>query len=721
MADDKTLNIIIKLKDQATKGIKSLTGAFQKFALTPFKKVTGLITGLGKSLFSLPGLIAGGAIGALGKEIIDITAKFEQWEIAFTTLTGSASNARRLLEDIKTFAAKTPFELPGLVDSSKQLLAFGFAQEEIIDTMRRLGDISAGVGTDKLPTLVSALGKIRTKGKASLEELNMMLEAGVPILDELAAGFNISKEELFKMITAGKIGFEDVNDALTRLTDDGAMFGGLMEAQSQSLGGTFSNIKDNMTQAALAIGNEMLPMLKSMATSIKNFTAKDLTKMIKKFRGVVVDMVQGILNVKKEFNIFVIKTKGWFTSLDNHAVLVWHNIKLKFIEMINGMTSKIPLIGKKMRISTDAAEQAVKDSKREILKDTGDQFKQISDIHTQYVADHAKWEEQRKTTTEQINDDIEKLNSDLASKNEQTLKDSLQTQETDLRSFLDNVESEVDLSAEKQKGTWQSIANQANHQADKVKDGWTSKMANLAANIKAFMADPVMGFLNAIMEKAKDVLGALDQILTGTDRGAQAKSFVTSAKYADTKLKRQVERGQIGSEEAAKRRVEIEEDLIFDLKKLKEKAIEDTKVRLSDTLDPIGAAARIATGNAAWGEIDIMLGEARARLESAKAVARFNNGGVIPKNNGTIGDKTAVPMARFNGGELVSNQMEQANILHHMSKNRGATLPPNLGNGSNGNASQRIELHVDGKKLAETVVNNYNRASNLKLISRLRV
>ena len=132
MADDKTLNIVIRLKDSASKGINKLSGAFSKFALTPFKKITGLVSGLGKSLFSLPGLIAGGAIGALGKSVVDITAKFEQWEIAFTTLTGSAENAARLLKDIKDFAATTPFELPGLVDSSKQLLAFGFQQEEII-------------------------------------------------------------------------------------------------------------------------------------------------------------------------------------------------------------------------------------------------------------------------------------------------------------------------------------------------------------------------------------------------------------------------------------------------------------------------------------------------------------------------------------------------------------------------------------------------------------
>ena len=225
------VSIIVQLKDLASKGAKNITKSMLGIAKLPFRAVAGgfkSVTSAASKLFSLPGLIAGGIIGTFAKEVVDITAKFEQWSIAFETLLGSGENAQKMLEDIKTFAAETPFELPGLVESSKQLIAFGFQQEEIIDTMRRLGDIAAGVGTDKLPTLVSSLGKIRTKGRASLEELNMMLEAGVPILDSLAEGLNVSKEELFEMITAGEVGFNDVNEAISNLTDEASLFGGFL-------------------------------------------------------------------------------------------------------------------------------------------------------------------------------------------------------------------------------------------------------------------------------------------------------------------------------------------------------------------------------------------------------------------------------------------------------------------------------------------------------------
>ena len=111
-------------------------------------------------LFAGASLAIGGFLKAAGD--------FEQVEIAFETMLGSAEKAKDLLKDITQFAAKSPFSLKGIVASSKSLLAFKFSQEEIIKTMTNLGNIAAGIGRDKLPTLVRAYGKIRVKGKASM-------------------------------------------------------------------------------------------------------------------------------------------------------------------------------------------------------------------------------------------------------------------------------------------------------------------------------------------------------------------------------------------------------------------------------------------------------------------------------------------------------------------------------------------------------------------------
>lgn len=280
------------MADDIKYGLK--VGAETKDAETKLARFNARVKKVGANLtkYLKRGLIAvAGAFATAGFVAAKSAGKMEQWRIAFETMTGSAEDADKILRKITKFAASTPFELPGLVESSKQLLAFGISIDEIIPTMKSLGDISAGVGTDKLPTLVRAFGKIRTKGKATMEELNMILEAGVPILDSLAAGYNVTVEKLFKMISAGKVGFTEVDAALKRLTTGNGKFAGLMEKQSKSFFGIISNIKDNITQTAIALGDEMLPKLKDIARAIKDFTSTDrLPKFIRNLKFWLVDM-----------------------------------------------------------------------------------------------------------------------------------------------------------------------------------------------------------------------------------------------------------------------------------------------------------------------------------------------------------------------------------------------------------------------------------------------
>ena len=219
---------------------------------------------LDKSLNTTKRLIGGVTIAITGMGIatgffLKQAGDIEQVTIAFETMLGSAEAAAKLLEEITDFAAKTPFELTGLIDNSKKLLAFGIEADDIIETMTNLGNIAAGVGRDKLPNMVLAFGKIRTKGKATMEELNILLEAGVPILDALAKKFNVSTQELFKMITAGKVGFEDVNQALANMATGNGKFANLMEKQSKTFFGILSNIQDFVILLAQGIGKELLP------------------------------------------------------------------------------------------------------------------------------------------------------------------------------------------------------------------------------------------------------------------------------------------------------------------------------------------------------------------------------------------------------------------------------------------------------------------------------
>ena len=273
MAENK-IEIILSVKNLAKKGLETAKIGLENVGKQA-DKVRANLNKMKKGVSSLGLIFAGVATATL-----KASGTMEQWRISFETMLGSAEKADKLLKEITDFTSKTPLELPGVIESSKQLLAFGIEADKIIETMKSLGDISAGIGTEKLPTLVNALGKVRTKGKASMEELNMFLEAGVPILDELANGFDVSTQELFKMITAGTVGFDDVNNALLRLTTGNGKFANLMDKQSQSLFGIFSNIKDNITQILIALGDELLPITKKISVFLKDLTT-NLVSFIK--------------------------------------------------------------------------------------------------------------------------------------------------------------------------------------------------------------------------------------------------------------------------------------------------------------------------------------------------------------------------------------------------------------------------------------------------------
>ena len=227
----------------------------------------------------------------LGTAALKTAGDMEQVQIAFETMLGSAEKANTLVQDITKFAATTPFELQGLVKSSKQLLAFGIAAEDIIPTMTTLGNIAAGVGRDRLPSIVRALGKIRTKGRASMEELNMMLEAGVPILDQLSENLGVTSEELFKMISRGRVTFKDVNQALTDMGSGTGRFAGLMEKQSRSFLGILSNIGDFFTNFLAGVGKELLPIGKDLGRAFLDF----LQASEKVMRSGIVDFIKGLV------------------------------------------------------------------------------------------------------------------------------------------------------------------------------------------------------------------------------------------------------------------------------------------------------------------------------------------------------------------------------------------------------------------------------------------
>lgn len=184
------------------------------------------------------------AVGGLGLMAVKAAGRYEQSQIAFETMLGSAEDAQRLLNDLTTFARTTPFELTGLEDMTKRLLAYGIEQENVLKDLEVLGNISAGVGMDKLPNLILAFGQVSAATRLTGMELRQFTEAGVPLLDELAKTMNKPVKEIQKMVSEGQVGFPIVRQALQNLTAEGGRFEDLMGKQAKSLEGLWSNLVD---------------------------------------------------------------------------------------------------------------------------------------------------------------------------------------------------------------------------------------------------------------------------------------------------------------------------------------------------------------------------------------------------------------------------------------------------------------------------------------------
>lgn len=226
------------------------------------------------------GAIAFGSLSLLTAGIIKAGAGFEQTQIAFETMLGSAEQAQKTLNDLSQFAARTPFELNQLEEASKRLLAYGTTADDLIPTLKMLGDVTAGVGMDKLPQLILAFGQVQAATKLTGAELRQFAEAGVPLLGTLADQLGRTEAEIIQMVSEGQIGFEQVRLALAAMTGEGGRFFNLMENQSQSLAGQWSNFKDQLSLTARAIGEEMLPYLKPMLEQL-NGVAKAIGEFVK--------------------------------------------------------------------------------------------------------------------------------------------------------------------------------------------------------------------------------------------------------------------------------------------------------------------------------------------------------------------------------------------------------------------------------------------------------
>lgn len=185
----------------------------------------------------------GFSLGSLVRQIAQTRGEFQQLEEAFTTLLQSKEKADSLMKQMVDLAATTPFDLQGVADGARQLLAYGFAADDITDTLTRLGNVAAGLGLP-LERLTYLYGTTAVQGRVYARDMLQFTSSGIPVLQEMAKMYGKTTEEINAMVSAGKIGFEDVRKVIENMTNAGGQFHNLMENQSKTINGLISNLED---------------------------------------------------------------------------------------------------------------------------------------------------------------------------------------------------------------------------------------------------------------------------------------------------------------------------------------------------------------------------------------------------------------------------------------------------------------------------------------------
>lgn len=332
-----TLPTIFTALDKFSGPVNKMSRKLEKFA-----SISKSVQKNADSVFDAMGgrYVGYGLAGALGlgtlavKSFVNEASKIEDAAAFFTPVLGSAEKADKLVEMLNNEAANTPFVFKDLTDVASQILPqMNGDLEKTIKTFRMLGD-TAGGDTDKLRRITLGYNKALLKGKVTLESLNIIAEAGVPIFTEMAKSMNLGDgvkgtQKLFDMISKGKVPVEEVTKAFEKMTSKGGMFYQGMITASKTFTGISSTLEDNIAMTGASIGKEMLPILKEYALKIIQLT----------------DKIRAWVSSNKELiraNIaeFMKKAQGYAEKLGNALVWVYKNIDTivywgkKYIEVL---------------------------------------------------------------------------------------------------------------------------------------------------------------------------------------------------------------------------------------------------------------------------------------------------------------------------------------------------------------------------------------------------
>ena len=303
------------------KGTKSLEESFDRLqkkvqgAITipesthSISEVRGEVDGLSNSFKRASELAAGifavNGIQDFVSRLYSVRGEFQQLEISFRTMLGSGEQANELISQLAQTAASTPFDLQGIASSAKNMLAYGFAADQVNDTIVRLGNVAAGL-SQPLGDIVYLYGTLKASGRVTNIDIRQFANRGIPIYEELAKVLGKSVSEINNLVSAGKVGFPDIEQAFQNMTNKGGKFYNLMEEQSKSLTGQISNLQDNIDMMFNELGKSSEGVLSSGIKAV-SYLVENYEKVGKVIAGLIA--TYGVYRAAVITNIAL--TQGW--------------------------------------------------------------------------------------------------------------------------------------------------------------------------------------------------------------------------------------------------------------------------------------------------------------------------------------------------------------------------------------------------------------------------
>jgi predicted nucleic acid-binding Zn-ribbon protein len=240
MLTDSMSQMIERMKSAPTAG-ESMSSLFQRVTGDAHMLSATLLGGLG--------------FEQLAGSIFNTRSQFQQLEISFNTMLGSADKSKQLMDELIQTAAHTPFDMSSITSGAKQLLAYGTEAKDVNKTLVQLGDIASGLNIP-LGELVYLYGTTVSQGRMFTMDLRQFMGRGVPLAEELGKILHQNTTEVQESVSKGKVTSDIFKEAIANMTQAGGRFGGLMEQQSKTLEGQWSNIGDSIQQAFNEIGKK---------------------------------------------------------------------------------------------------------------------------------------------------------------------------------------------------------------------------------------------------------------------------------------------------------------------------------------------------------------------------------------------------------------------------------------------------------------------------------